>query len=179
MYVVRHGRTNNNDEGVFNGRNDEDINETGIEQAKVARDELNKVDIDLIVCSPMKRTRHTAEIINERNIPIVFDERLMERDTGELTFKPLNSVNRDEYWSYNASEKFTNSETVPELVKRVYSAMEDIKVKYADKENILIVTHNGVARAICAYFNGIPDDGNMLHYGTHKNCEIKRYEMKK
>ena len=34
IYVIRHGRTNNNDLGLFNGRNDEDINDIGIEQAK-------------------------------------------------------------------------------------------------------------------------------------------------
>ena len=41
----------------------------------------------------------------------------------------------------------------------------------------MIVTHNGVARAIYAYFNGIPEDGNMLEVGGQKNCEIKEYEL--
>ena len=53
IYVVRHGRTNNNDLGLFNGRTDEDINDTGIEQAKKVRDFLKAINIDLIVCSPM------------------------------------------------------------------------------------------------------------------------------
>lgn len=38
LYVIRHGRTNNNDAGILNGRNDEDINETGIHQAELARE---------------------------------------------------------------------------------------------------------------------------------------------
>ena len=37
IYVIRHGRTNNNDLGLFNGRNDEDINDIGIEQAKKSK----------------------------------------------------------------------------------------------------------------------------------------------
>lgn len=34
LYVVRHGRTNCNDENKYNSKLDEDINEIGIEQAK-------------------------------------------------------------------------------------------------------------------------------------------------
>lgn len=39
LYVIRHGRTNNNDANFFNGRNDEDINEIGIQQAKTAKED--------------------------------------------------------------------------------------------------------------------------------------------
>ena len=50
LYVIRHGRTNNNDKHLFNGRTDEDINETGIKQAKMAKEELKNLPIDLIIC---------------------------------------------------------------------------------------------------------------------------------
>lgn len=176
IYVIRHGRTKNNDLGLFNGRTDEDINKVGIEQAKKVRDELKNIDVDLIVCSPMKRTKHTAEIININNIPIIYDDRLIERDTGEITLKPYEMVDREEYWNYY-STKYKNVERVNDLLKRVYSSISDICEKYKDK-NILIVTHNGVARAIYAYFNGMPEDGKIWKIGTLKNCEIRKYEIK-
>ena len=97
IYVIRHGRTNNNDLGLFNGRNDEDINDIGIEQAKKVRDTLRKINIDLIICSPMKRTKHTANIININNIPIIYDNRLIERDTGDITLMPYEIIDREEY----------------------------------------------------------------------------------
>lgn len=171
IYVMRHGQTNNNDLGLFNGRNDEDINETGVEQAKIARDELKNINIDLIICSPMLRTKHTAEIININNIPIIYDERLIERDTGEITLKPYELIDREEYWNYY-SIKYKNVEKISELFKRVHSTIDDIKEKYSDK-NILIITHNGVARAIYSYFNGLPVDGKLCNIGTQKNCEIR------
>ncbi|MCQ2484943.1 MAG: histidine phosphatase family protein [Clostridia bacterium] len=174
IYVMRHGRTNDNDKQILNGRNDEDINETGIAQATAAREVYEKLDIDLIVCSPMKRTRHTADVVNTKNLPIVYDERLIERDTGELTGRHISGEFRDVYWNYYSTEY--DVEHVKELFERVHPVIDDIKEKYADK-NVLIVTHNGVARAIYSYFNEIPEDGNMLNVGILKNCQITEYEV--
>ena len=171
IYVIRHGRTNNNELGLFNGRNDEDINETGMEQAKEARNILKNIDIDLIVCSPIKRAKHTAEIININNIPIIYDNRLMERDTGEITLKPYKAIDREEYWNYY-STKYKNVESVSDLLKRVASFVNEVRTKYKNK-NILIVTHNGVSRALYAYFYGIPKDGKILKIGTQKTVKLK------
>ena len=93
LYVIRHGRTDSNDKNVFNGRYDEDINKVGISQAEIARDKLANYDIDLIISSPMKRTLHTAQIINTKNIDIIPDEHFIERDTGELTLKNVKDKN--------------------------------------------------------------------------------------
>ena len=166
IYVIRHGRTDCNDAGVFNGRTDEDINETGIMQAEKASKEVEKLDIDLVICSPLKRTRHTAEIVNVNNIPVIYDDRFVERDSGELTLKSIDDDDREEYWNYYSTrfEDLKNLETVPELFDRIRVALDDIKEKYKDK-NILIVTHNGVARAIYAYFNEMPEDGMVRHFG--------------
>lgn len=176
LYVVRHGRTNHNEMGLFNGRTDEDINDTGVEQAKYLRDQISNIDIDLIICSPMKRARHTAEIINCKNVPVIYDERLIERDTGEITLRPSHTVDREAYWNYY-STKYKNVERIPDLFKRVHSSLDDIKEKYKDK-NILIVTHNGVSRAIYMYFNELPENGVILDVGTQENCEIKKYKLK-
>lgn len=51
--------------GKCQGRTDIELNETGIEQAKQAKEQLKNYNIDQIICSPLKRTRKTAEIINE------------------------------------------------------------------------------------------------------------------
>lgn len=71
LYVIRHGRTKCNDEHKYNGKLDEDINETGIEQAKKASEEVKNLDIDLIICSPLLRTRHTCELVNINKVPVI------------------------------------------------------------------------------------------------------------
>ena len=97
IYVVRHGRTDSNDKIIFNGRYDEYINQTGINQTKIAREKLLNYDIDLIISSPMKRTLHTAKIINVKNVDIITDEHFIERDTGELTLKNVKEKDHKKY----------------------------------------------------------------------------------
>ena len=175
LYVVRHGRTNCNDEGKYNGKLDEDINEVGIKQAKEARKKVEKLDIDLIICSPLLRTKHTCNIININNIPIIYDKRLEERDCGKLTNEKLGEFYYTDYWNYYSNKKIEGLETIPELFKRVSLFLDEIKEKYKDK-NILIVTHGGVARGVYFYFNEIPKDGKLENFGSG-NCEIKEYEL--
>lgn len=175
IYVMRHGRTGDNASGIMNGRSEEDIIDDGIAQAEKARDKFNKLDVDLIICSTMLRARHTAEIVNkDKNLPVIFDERLVERDSGEMTGKPITGDFRDAYWNFY-STKF-DVEHVPKLIERIYPVVDEIKEKYADK-NIMIVTHKGVGRAIYCYFNGLPDDGNLIDYGAMDNCEIVEFNI--
>lgn len=176
LYVIRHGQTNCNKENKYNCRLDEDINEIGIKQAEEARKKVKNLDIDLIICSPMIRTKHTCGIINVNNIPVIYDERLMERIGGKLTNTVLDDYYYTDYYNYYSTNIVEGLETLPELFKRVHSLLDEIKEKYKDK-NILLVTHGAVARTIQFYFEPIPDDGMLLNVSGQKNCEIKKYEM--
>ena len=67
LYITRHGQTDGNVYKIMDGIRDIDLNEKGIEQAKKTRDNLKDVKFDLIICSPLIRTKHTMEIININN----------------------------------------------------------------------------------------------------------------
>ena len=176
LYVIRHGQTNCNREYKYNCRLDEDINEVGIKQAEEAREKLKNLDIDLIICSPMLRTRHTCEIINVADIPVVYDDRIIERDGGILT----NTVIEDnyfnlEYYNYYSNNIVDGLESLPDLFKRTHSFLDEIKVKYRDK-NILLVTHGAVAKSIQFYFEPMPEDGFLQKVKGQGNCEIREYK---
>ena len=64
IYVVRHGQTNWNVKGKIQGKSDIELNEKGIEQAKELKELIKNYDINLIISSPLKRAKQTAEIIN-------------------------------------------------------------------------------------------------------------------
>lgn len=177
LYVIRHGQTKCNVENKYNCRLDEDIDEVGIKQAEQASKEVEKLNIDLIICSPMKRTKHTCNIINVNNISVIYDDRLMERIGGILTNTTHeNSYFYNEYYNYYSTNIVDGLETLPELFHRVHSFLDEIKKKYKDK-NILLVTHGAVARAIQFYFEEMPKDGMLLKIEGQKNCEIKEYEL--
>lgn len=84
LYVIRHGQTDWNVAGKCQGMSDIELNETGIEQAKKVKEQIKKYNINLIISSPLKRAKKTAEIINEAiNCPIEYDNRVIERGFGK------------------------------------------------------------------------------------------------
>ncbi len=183
LYVLRHGQTDWNIAGKTQGRTETELNNTGIEQAKKAGDQIKKYKINLIICSPLKRARQTAEIINTvTNCQIIIDDRIIERDCGNI------EGTTDEEWAsivnediniinnYNVNWNKQNVEPIQNVCNRVWNLLEEIKEKYKDK-SILLVTHGGTCRAINAYFNGISKDG-IVHSAKIKNCEIREYEFK-
>ena len=138
LYVVRHGITDSNIKGLVNGRNDEDINVIGITQALRLHHELLNKDIEVVISSPLRRARHTAEILNPTGRPIIYDNRIIERDTGAYMYYPferLNGKKLDELNHYSI-------ETLESVRSRVNSFLNDVK-KY--QRNVLVVTHGDVA----------------------------------
>ena len=173
IYVTRHGQTDWNVQGKTQGRADIELNEVGIKQAKQTKEELKNIDIDLIMCSPLKRAKKTADIINEgRNIPIIFDDQIIERNFGEFEGE---KIKFDEFWDYNAHPRDQRAETIQEIISRISNFLDKIKEEYKDK-NVLLVTHGGVSIAINCYFKGIPEDGKLINYCLH-NCEVQEFEI--
>lgn len=175
IYLVRHGQCNSNVNKVFNYL-EEDLNETGVLQAESLKEKIKDLDYDIVFCSPLLRARHTAEIINVSGKEVIIDDRLREREPGNLMGKPLNFTDREEYWNYYTKTVYGTEELIPALFERVNEFLEELKKK--KYSNVLIVAHSGVSKAFYAYFNGIPQDGKFLNVGL-KNCEVKEYVLKK
>lgn len=176
IYITRHGQTNWNIERRFQGRTDNELNENGIKQAHEVAEKLDNVPIDIIICSPLTRAKQTAEIINEkRGIAIIFDNNLLERDYGELEGCYLKDYDFKNIWSYDNSQICNSGESVKDLFKRVYDFLDKLKKEYPNK-NILLVAHGGISIAVNCYFNGIPEDGELLKTGL-ANCEYAKYDF--
>lgn len=174
LYVTRHGQTNGNVERIMDGcKRDIPLNEKGISQAEMTRELLKNTKFDLIICSPLIRTKQTMEIINVNNFPVIYEPRVLERDCGEFTGKSFDGLDRDLYWNYNDTTKYKEAESIKDFFKRIYDYLDYIKEVYKDK-TILIVSHGGVSKAINCYFNGIPADGNLQNLEL-KNCEVAKY----
>lgn len=177
ILVTRHGQTDWNVEKRIQGRTDIELNNKGIEQAYQTKENLENEKIDLIICSPLKRAKQTADIINkDRNIPIIYDERLLEICYGENEGRLHDDFDYDGFWSIVNTHEYKDAENVNKFIQRVHNFLNDLKNR--KEENILIVTHNGVCRAINTYFNGIPNDNNIIDLGI-KNCEVVKYNFDK
>lgn len=172
VYIVRHEQTTGNALECHALENDE-LTELGIKQAEELRDKIKNMNFDIIISSPLSRTKHTAKIININNNKIIFDDRVKERNPGNLSGKSRENENREEYWNYYSNIQYGTSENIQEFFKRVYNFLDELKTK--NYETVLVVAHSGVSKAFNGYFEGIRN-GLFLHRGL-KNCEIKEYEL--
>ena len=166
LYVLRHGQTNYNLEGKFQGQVNILLNEKGIEQALNVEKIFKKIDIDLIISSPLSRAIETVKrISNLKKIDIIIDERIIERSFGKLEGKYSIS-------DFEANTNKYNIESMNALKKRVYSFLEELIENYSSKK-ILIATHEAVAKVIESFFYG-EENGNKLRLG---NGEYKEYNV--
>lgn len=172
IYIVRHGQVPHNALKMYSNEN-EDLNEIGIKQAEDLKTKIENLNFDIIISSPIIRAIHTANIININNKKIITDDRLIERNPGDLNGKPISYTNREEYWNFNSKIQYGTSENMRDFFNRVFDFLDDLKTK--NYESVLIVAHSGVSKAFSAYFQGI-NDGKFLEHGL-KNCEIKQYEF--
>lgn len=172
VYIARHGQTTTNALG-YHQLEDDDLTELGIQQAEELRDKIKDKKFDIIICSPLIRTKHTAEIININNNKIIFDDRIKERDPKNLSGKSREKENRDEYWNYYSTIQYGTSENIKDFFTRVYNFLDELKTK--DYENVLIIAHSGVSKAFSGYFEGI-QDGKFLKRGL-RNCEVREYKL--
>ena len=180
IYVTRHGQTNWNVQKKVMGRYDEPLNEIGFQQAKEVKTYLLNKKIDIIICSPLLRAKQTAQIINtHRNIPIVYDNRIIERDFGEFEGKQTKDFDFYGYWNYYKNEQYKSAENIQLFFGRIYEFLNDIINKY-HKKNLLIVTHGGVSIPIACFFNSKIPQGSLAYANIAlKNCQVASYPLEK
>ena len=175
LYVTRHGKTLKNELGLIQGQTECELSNTGIEDAKKLADTIRNIDIDVVISSPLKRTVDTAKIITEGYFPINIDDRLIERDWGLCEGAHIEEVDTVKCWNFFLNTDDNGIEKVQDLLLRVSEFLEDIKVKYQDK-NVLVVTHSAVIRAIHYCLHQIPEDGDMSKIEI-PNVRLIEYEI--
>ena len=152
VYIVRHGEVPHNALKMYNSEN-EDLTDNGIIQALELRDKIKDIKFDMVISSPLLRTIHTENILTYYDDSIITDNRLSERDCGDLSGQPIEVTNREEYWNYYTEIQYGTSENIQEFFKRVYNFLDKLKQK--DYESVLIVAHSGILKTFSDNFKGM------------------------
>ena len=176
LYVVRHGQTDWNNKHLVQGISDISLNEKGETEAYELIDLVKSLNIDVVISSPLKRARKTAQIITDFKYPINTDDRIIERDWGMNEGMPINSVDTIDCWDVILNTNVQNIERIQDFMLRVSEFIEDIKIRYKDKK-VLVVTHSAVIRVIHYLLGRIPDDGDLSKIDI-PNLRIIEYEVK-
>lgn len=149
VLMVRHGESEWNVLGKWQGRADIALTEAGREQARAAADYVRTTALPVtrVLASTLRRAHETAEIIAERLglAAVMTDERLVETDVG-----PWEGLRADEIeagWPRYLRDRKTppGFEPPDQVFARATQAIREAAL---DGEHTLIVSHSGVIRTI-------------------------------
>jgi 2,3-bisphosphoglycerate-dependent phosphoglycerate mutase len=89
LFVFRHAETTDNRDHLFSGWRDPDLTPKGLLQAQEVAQQLEHEKIDYAFTSHLMRAKRTLEIVLKPHpkVPIVIDDRLIERCYGRLQGK--------------------------------------------------------------------------------------------
>ena len=175
LYLVRHGETEKNKYGLVQGQTECDLSEKGINDAKKLIPLVEKLNIDVVISSPLKRAYDTAKIITQNKYPINTDDRIIERDWGMCEGCSIDEVDTVKCWNFYENTDDNKIERVQDLMARLSEFLEDIKSKYPDK-NVLVVSHSAILRAMHYILHPVPEDGDMSKLEI-PNLRIIEYEI--
>ncbi|WP_299093247.1 histidine phosphatase family protein [uncultured Metabacillus sp.] len=143
--IIRHGETDWNAIGKLQGRTDIPLNETGVFQAEECAEFLKEFQWDVIVTSPLKRAKQTAEIIKRKiDVPLIEMEEFVEKGFGHAEGLML-----EEREAAFPDGNYPNEETNLSITTRVMEGIQKINETFKDKR-VLLVAHGVVITTILA-----------------------------
>jgi uncharacterized phosphatase len=152
---IRHGQTDWNRDGLFQGSSDIPLNDLGRQQAVEAAANLAGGEWTAIVSSGLTRARETAQLIAtelEIKLGAAYPE-LSERDYG-----PLEGMSTDEALRRWPDRQYPGTESIDSVIDRGRAGLTRIAANYPG-ENVVIVCHGTIIRYTLAALADRPVDG--------------------
>lgn len=148
LTLVRHGATDNTLAKVFcgNGGTDPGLNDEGRAQAHRAAAYVARDGADVVVSSPLRRCRETAEILaNDLGVEVVVDPGVVEASFGEWDGMSFAEVREKDpaaldAWLSSTAVAPPGGESYDDVFARVRQAQEQLVASYAGK-HVVVVSH--------------------------------------
>lgn len=156
LILIRHGQTDWNVEGRWQGQADPPLNERGRAQARLTAEQLAQFEFAALYSSDLRRAFETAQIIGVAiGLPIIADARLREIHLGVwqgLLATDIQARYPDEFRRWHASPlavRPPGGEDIAMLAARVIPAIGEITAQHPG-QCIAIVAHElPIAVAAC------------------------------
>ena len=171
--LFRHGQTDWNINFLLQGVTDIPMNETGLEQVKLAAQAIEASDWDVVLTSPLTRAKETAAIIAAHVgfEQIIENELLIERSFGEAE-----GLSHEQWRAKYANlDEIPGGESRTQLAARSQQLLDLVASEFKGKR-VLAVSHGALIRGLLsiASNNELPRDGERL--GNASLNIISHYE---
>lgn len=149
--LIRHAESESNRLGMWNGRSDGPLSDTGERQVKALENRLGASRFDLVLTSPLDRARRTAEVVSGE---VVVDDDLIELDLGRWdgwTAEEVRAEDGDalrEALTTRTAPMGGTGETLMEAGQRVANAIDKLVAEMPDDSSAAVVTHGGLIQTI-------------------------------
>lgn len=171
LYVFRHGETYDNKRRTFSGWRQTRLTKRGIKQAEILAKKLKNKKIDVIIESHLRKSKETTKIISKYhpNAKIEIDDRIIERDYGDLTGKSkikMMKENSELAAKYRRAYDFPppHGESLKMVEKRVFPfCRELVKRMKKEKINVALSAHGNSMRAIRRFFEKMSIEEMLTH----------------
>lgn len=183
LYIIRHGQTDLNREGIVQGRGiDAPLNDTGREQARAFYEAYREEGFDRIYISRLQRTYQTVEHFVQDGVPYERLEGLDEISWGiyEGKAQTPDIVTGFEalvsQWKNGALHVAVDQGESPmQLIARQKLAMEHILSK-PDERQVLICMHGRAMRILLAWLTGL--DPAQMDTFPHTNTSLYKVAVR-
>ncbi|MGZ3836581.1 MAG: histidine phosphatase family protein [Mucilaginibacter sp.] len=161
LYIVRHGQTDLNKQGIVQGRGrNTDLNEEGRHQAQLFHDAYKDVPFDKIYISELKRTQQSIQPFIDQGLPFEKLSGLDELAWGVLEGQPSTPENKAAFMKLlrdwlngNLDSKFEGGESPNEVKTRQLEALQTI-MSHPEEKEVLICMHGRALRLfLCILLN--------------------------
>ena len=163
VFLVRHGETEWNRLGRFQGQVDITLNEVGLAQARDTARAAVGWQPSALYASPLVRTMQVAEEVSGRiGLPIISDPRLMELNLGKL--EGVTGREMQEQWSQvyqgwrqdPGATAMPGGESLAELQTRAWQVVLDLEQSHGEDETLVLISHNFAIRTVISKLLGMP-----------------------
>jgi broad specificity phosphatase PhoE len=185
LIVWRHGETDHNASGIWQGQLDTALSDKGREQAKAASVVLASYEPSVIVSSDLQRAADTARSLASLvHVPVRHDERLREIHAGlwqGLTAGDVAEQFPVEQAALLAGEDIqrgVHGESLGQVAERTQAAADELLGELAPGDCAVIATHGVAARTVVASLVGLDQQTAWQSLGGLRNChwaELREY----
>ncbi len=171
LLLGRHGETDWNREGRWQGHVDRSLNDTGREQARALAARIAVLEPAAIYSSDLARAWETAAPVAElTDLDLTPDARLREVDVGSWEGYTREQVQQRDPRRYAAYERdksfgYPDGETFAALKRRSVAAIDDICAQHSSGQVLAIVSHGGTIRSVLSAALDLPRAARILAPG--------------